>query len=47
MKITTSPSLRLILLAIGLAVLGGLIAGAIGGLRAARMRPAAALRTIE
>lgn len=46
-KITTSPSLRLILLAIGLAVLGGLIAGAIGGLRAARMRPAAALRTIE
>ncbi len=46
-KITTSADLQLILLAIGLAVLGGLIAGAVGGLRAARMRPAAALRTIE
>ena len=46
-KITTSPDLRLIALAIGLAVLGGLVAGAVGGMRAARMRPAAALRTIE
>jgi putative ABC transport system permease protein len=45
--ITTSPSIGLILLAIGLAVLGGLIAGAIGSLRAARLRPAAALRTVE
>lgn len=46
-KITTSPDLQLIALAIGLAVLGGLVAGAVGGMRAARMRPAAALRTIE
>lgn len=46
-QITTSPSVGLILLAIGLAVLGGLIAGAIGSLRAARLRPAAALRTVE
>lgn len=46
-QITTSPSAGLILLAIGLAVLGGLIAGAIGSLRAARLRPAAALRTVE
>jgi ABC-type antimicrobial peptide transport system permease subunit len=37
----------LILLAIGLAVLGGLVAGAVGGLRAARLRPAEALRSVE
>jgi putative ABC transport system permease protein len=36
----------LILLAIGLALLGGLIAGSVGGLRAARLRPADALRHI-
>ena len=46
-EISTSPSFGLILLAIGLAVLGGLIAGAFGSLRAARLRPAAALRTVE
>jgi putative ABC transport system permease protein len=34
------------LLAISLALLGGLIAGAVGGLRAARLRPADALRHI-
>jgi ABC-type lipoprotein release transport system permease subunit len=34
----------LIVLAIALALLGGLIAGSVGGLRAARLRPAAALR---
>jgi ABC-type antimicrobial peptide transport system permease subunit len=39
-----SPSL--ILLAIALAVVGGLLAGAVGGLRAARLRPADALRTL-
>jgi len=37
----------LILLAVGLAVLCGLLAGAAGSLRAARLRPAAALRHIE
>ena len=37
----------LILLAIGLAVLGGLVAGAVGGMRAARLRPAEALRSLE
>lgn len=46
-KITTSADARLILAAIGLAVLGGLVAGAAGGFRAARLRPAAALRTVE
>lgn len=38
--------LGLIVLAIGLALLGGLIAGSVGGLRAARLRPADALRHI-
>lgn len=37
----------IILLAIGLAVLGGVIAGAVGGGRAARLRPAEALRSVE
>jgi len=37
----------LLLLAIVLALLGGLVAGAAGGLRAARLRPADALRSIE
>lgn len=39
--------LRLVLIAIGLAVTGGLVAGVLGGLRAARLRPADALRSIE
>jgi ABC-type lipoprotein release transport system permease subunit len=37
----------LLVLAIGLALLGGLLAGAAGGLRAARLRPAEALRSAE
>jgi ABC-type antimicrobial peptide transport system permease subunit len=37
----------LLLLAIGLAIAGGLLAGAAGGLRAARLRPAQALRSTE
>jgi ABC-type antimicrobial peptide transport system permease subunit len=37
----------LLLLAIALAVVGGLIAGAVGGGRAARLRPAEALRSVE
>jgi putative ABC transport system permease protein len=36
-----------ILWAVGLAVLGGLVAGAVGSLRAARLRPADALRHID
>jgi putative ABC transport system permease protein len=39
-------TLWIILGAVGLAVLGGLIAGAIGGWRASRLRPAAALRSV-
>jgi putative ABC transport system permease protein len=40
-------SITLILGAVGLAVLGGLVAGAVGSLRAARLRPADALRHID
>jgi ABC-type antimicrobial peptide transport system permease subunit len=40
-------SIGLAFAAVGLAVLGGLIAGAVGGLRAARLRPADALRHID
>ena len=47
MKITTSPSFLIVVAAVVLAALGGLIAGAAGSLRAARLRPAAALRTVE
>jgi putative ABC transport system permease protein len=45
--ITTSIDPRLLLAAVALAMAGGLVAGAVGGLRAARLRPAAALRTVE
>ena len=38
---------KLILLAIGLALIGGLVSGAIGGARVARLRPADALRSVE
>jgi putative ABC transport system permease protein len=37
----------LLALAVGLAIVGGLLAGAAGGLRAARLRPAEALRSAE
>ncbi len=41
-----SLTLGTVLLALGLALLGGIIAGAFGGLRASRLRPAAALRSV-
>jgi putative ABC transport system permease protein len=37
----------ILLVGIGLALLGGLLAGAAGALRAARLRPAHALRQFE
>ncbi len=40
-------SLSLVLLAVGLALTGGLLAGALGGWRAARLRPADALRRLD
>ncbi len=36
----------IILIAVGLAILGGILAGAIGGWRASRLRPAEALRSV-
>jgi putative ABC transport system permease protein len=38
-------ALYVLLLAVGLAIVGGLLAGAFGGWRAARLRPAEALRS--
>ncbi|MGD9695454.1 MAG: ABC transporter permease [Thermoleophilia bacterium] len=46
-KITTSPSFLIVIAAVILAAVAGLVAGAAGSLRAARLRPAAALRTVE
>jgi ABC-type antimicrobial peptide transport system permease subunit len=46
-QLTAPITLTAIALAVGLAVAGGLIAGAFGGWRAARMRPADALRRVE
>lgn len=45
--LTAPVSVTTILLAVGLAVAGGLIAGAFGGWRASRLRPADALRRVE
>ncbi|MQY35137.1 hypothetical protein SRB17_31090 [Streptomyces sp. RB17] len=45
--LTAPVSLTTIALAVGLAVAGGLIAGAFGGWRASRLRPADALRRVE
>jgi ABC-type antimicrobial peptide transport system permease subunit len=47
LELTAPISIGLIGLAIALAVAGGLISGAIGGLRAARLRPADALRNLD
>jgi ABC-type antimicrobial peptide transport system permease subunit len=46
-KITAVASVALVAVAVGLALLASLIAGAVASFRAARLRPAAALRTIE
>lgn len=45
--VTAPADLTILLVAVLLAVLCGLIAGAIGGLRAAQLRPASALRSVE
>ena len=44
--LTAPVTVSVILIAVGLAVLGGLLAGMIGGWRASRLRPAEALRSI-
>ena len=45
--LTAPVAVSVILLAVLLAIAGGLIAGAFGGWRAARLRPAAALARVE
>jgi len=45
--LTTHLSATLLLLAIGLALIGGVLAGSLGGWRAARLRPAEALRRLD
>ncbi|OIK05052.1 ABC transporter permease [Streptomyces monashensis] len=45
--LTAPVSVTTIVLAVGLAVAGGLVAGAFGGWRASRLRPADALRRVE
>jgi putative ABC transport system permease protein len=46
-KLTPHVSIALVAIAVGLALLGGLVSGAVGGLRASRLRPADALRHID
>jgi ABC-type antimicrobial peptide transport system permease subunit len=46
-SLTAPVDVTTLLLAIGLALLGGLLAGAVGASRAARLRPAEALRSLE
>jgi ABC-type antimicrobial peptide transport system permease subunit len=46
-SLTAPVTVSVILLAVGLAVAGGLVAGSFGGWRAARLRPAAALARLE
>jgi ABC-type antimicrobial peptide transport system permease subunit len=47
LDLTAPTSITLILLAVALAVSGGLVSGAVGGLRAARLRPAESLRHLD
>jgi putative ABC transport system permease protein len=46
-SLTAPTGITILLAGLGLALLGGLLAGAAGALRAARLRPADALRTVE
>jgi putative ABC transport system permease protein len=45
--LTAPVNAKLVVLAIALAVIGGVVAGSLGGWRAARLRPAEALRRVE
>jgi ABC-type lipoprotein release transport system permease subunit len=45
--LTAPLNVKLFALAIGLALIGGILAGTLGGWRAARLRPAEALRRVE
>jgi ABC-type antimicrobial peptide transport system permease subunit len=46
-SLTAPVGVTIVAIGFGLAVLGGLVAGAAGALRAARLRPADALRQVE
>ncbi len=46
-NLTAPVSLELIGVAVGLALAGALVAGAFGGWRASRLRPADALRRVD
>ena len=46
-SLSAHVSAGVVVLAVALAVAGGLVAGAVGGFRAARLRPADALRHID
>ena len=46
-QLTPHVSIALVAAAVALAILGGLVSGAVGGLRASRLRPADALRHID
>ena len=46
-SLTAPISVNVLLIGFGLALAGGLLAGAAGAMRAARLRPADALRTVE
>jgi putative ABC transport system permease protein len=46
-SLTAPTGVTILLAGLGLALLGGLLAGVVGALRAARLRPADALRTVE
>ena len=46
-QLSAPISLNLVLLAVGLALAGGLLAGALGGWRASRLRPADALSRLD
>jgi ABC-type antimicrobial peptide transport system permease subunit len=46
-QLTAPVSVQLALIAVGLAIAGGLLAGTLGGWRAARLRPADALRRLD
>ncbi|MGD1035148.1 MAG: FtsX-like permease family protein, partial [Candidatus Dormibacteria bacterium] len=45
--LTAPLSLEVLLVAVGLAIVGGVVAGVLGGWRAARLQPAEALRRVE
>jgi ABC-type lipoprotein release transport system permease subunit len=46
-SLTTTATPSMVVIGLGVAILGGLVAGGAGAMRAARLRPADALRQVE